>query len=460
MSTIENFYKTCQNSNKTIGIIGDSMIDEYYDIFCNRISPEFSIPVYLSKTTDPTRSVPGGAANVILQFQNFKQSTKLISLLNQKTETLYTKQHNINTINSIIDDSIIVPIKRRIYSKELPLTRWDIEDEDYGIEENLPNLLSTLKVPECDAYIFSDYNKGMFKYPWFRSILNKDKITVVDPKTKDIDKWQNCTIFKPNAIEAKELSGKNNWKDQLQYFMRILKCKGVVITQAGDGVVGCYETPDNTFEIQPKNKNITVESVIGAGDCFISTLTLALTLGYDLKTASELGFLSGRSYVKRKHNSPNNFIDLYEETEDFNKIIKFPEILATSKHKLVMTNGCFDILHSGHIQSLNFAKSKGEKLVVAVNSDESVKKLKGDSRPINPIEQRMSILANLACVDYVVEFNEETPIEIIKKIQPDALVKSEPYTIENIIGADLVKEVHICPKKIDISTTKIIENSK
>jgi D-beta-D-heptose 7-phosphate kinase/D-beta-D-heptose 1-phosphate adenosyltransferase len=225
-------------------------------------------------------------------------------------------------------------------------------------------------------------------------------------------------------------------------------------------VCGCVESPDNYFEIRPQINNIDVRSVIGAGDCFTAFLALSYSHGFSLEDCAKIAFNAGISYVKNKHNQTLCLLDLLESCEDYDKIIYNPEILRTRKTNLAFTNGCFDILHEGHLQSLKFAKSKGDKLVVAINSDESVKRLKGKSRPINNLNSRMKMLASLDFVDYVVSFDEDTPYNLIESIKPDSLIKSEPYNAKQIVGADIVPNIYICPKKIDVSTTSILQRYK
>jgi len=138
------------------------------------------------------------------------------------------------------------------------------------------------------------------------------------------------------------------------------------------------------------------------------------------------------------------------------KIVPFPSLLRDRRGSLVLANGCFDVLHAGHVECLRFAKSKGDKLVVAINSDASVRRLKGDSRPINSLENRMSVIAALDMVDYVVVFDEDTPFEVLSAIRPDFIVKGSPYTRDTVVGAGLVKDVFICPTVSGLSSTDIL----
>lgn len=454
---IDKFYQKNLSTKKKVTVVGDAMLDEYYQVTSNRISPEFPIPILKSNSENPFKVVAGGAANVIRQLEYQNVESKLVAILDSYSYEVFNK--NINIDYCVTPWNSMIPRKKRFYHEDFPLVRWDCETERYNLsEEDYDQTIKSLVIPESDIVVFSAYGKGMFFTPWYKKYL-KNNITIVDPK-KNGEKWQNCTIFKPNASEAQNISGKKEIKDQLNFIMKKVKCKAVIITQSGQGLCGCVDSPDNYFEIRPQIQNIDVRSVIGAGDCFTAFLALAYSHGFSLEDCSKIAFNAGISYVKNKHNEIVSLLDLLESCEDYDKIIYNPKLLQTRKTKLAFTNGCFDILHEGHLQSLKFAKNKAEKLVVAVNSDESVKRLKGKERPVNDIKTRMKMLASLDFVDYVVCFEEDTPLEIIKSIKPDVLIKSQPYNAKEIVGAEIVPEVYICPKKINISTTDILKKYK
>ena len=453
---IEEFFNKSIKSCKLISVVGDSLIDEYYQITSERISPEFPIQILNSPNENPSKIVAGGAANVVRQFQNLHAKTKLVSIIDHYAYEVFNK--NINVDYCKIHWQAETPKKKRFYHGEFPLVRWDCETKNFNMSDyELTESYKDIKIPESDVIIFSDYNKGMFSQNWFKKYL-KNNITIVDPK-KDIEKWKGCTIFKPNSTEAKNLSGKTNDKDQLAYFMKKLNCKSVIITKSEKGVIGCVNDPDNNFFIPPYSIP-DVRCVIGAGDAFIAFLSLSVANGMSYEKAAKISFNAGISYVKNKHNEPVNCLNLLESCIDFNKFINNPIILNKRNEKLVFTNGCFDILHEGHIKTLQFAKSKGDKLVVGLNSDESVKKLKGSSRPINNIEKRINIISQLGFVDYVVVFEEETPLEIIKQIKPDVLVKGGDYQKSNIVGSNLVLETYTCKYLEGYSTTNLIKKIK
>jgi D-beta-D-heptose 7-phosphate kinase/D-beta-D-heptose 1-phosphate adenosyltransferase len=297
--------------------------------------------------------------------------------------------------------------------------------------------------------IFSDYNKGFFggTEGFHPPSLYPNSKTIVDPKCGPIKKWKGCTVFKPNAKEAAELSGKTFWKEQAKFFQHELECEAVVITASGDRVSGVWK--DQFFCYTP-TKRVDVTSSVGAGDCFCAFFAMCIGHGFGIPEAAEIAYNAGSVYVQHNMNRPVCPAELIEDS------IVVPEDLKNRDFNLVFTNGCFDVLHKGHLETLKFAKSKGDKLVVAVNSDASVRRLKGDSRPVVPLEHRMAVLANLKCVDFVVSFDEDTPLQVIKKIKPDVLVKGGDYEKEKIIGADLVEEVFTAPMIEGLSSTSIL----
>jgi D-beta-D-heptose 7-phosphate kinase/D-beta-D-heptose 1-phosphate adenosyltransferase len=447
---ILNFLEKDVGHKLQINVIGDAMIDEYYQVDVSRISPEFPIPVYQSRSEEPTSGyIPGGAANVARQFEHFNIDVDLVSLVSPLSKNIFNG-FGIRTDYSKTVDSLVVPVKKRIYCDDTPLVRWDFEQDNYGLEDIKKHLFD-LDIPTSDFNIFSDYSKGVFCVPWFRKFIKKAP-SIVDPKRNFIDFWEDCTIFKPNANEAKTLSEKKHWQDQADFFMDSLRCDGVVITQSSDGVVG---KQDDYFEIRPEAHKIKPESVIGAGDCFVSFLAMALARGFNLNEASRIAFAAGSYYVQRKHNKPISPAEMLIIANK--KVIRNPSILKNRNFKLVFTNGCFDILHAGHLSTFEFAKTKGDKLVVALNSDKSVKKLKGSSRPIIDEANRIKMIEALNMVDFVVCFDEETPFDVIKEICPDVLVKGGDYQGIDIVGKDIAKETFIAPFVPGLSTSKIIQ---
>jgi D-beta-D-heptose 7-phosphate kinase / D-beta-D-heptose 1-phosphate adenosyltransferase len=458
MSLLQEFLKLESSSPLLkIGVLGDAMIDEYFNVRVKKISPEFPIPV-MHSDTDVSEDFPGGAANVVYQFKHFNVNVNLISFIDSAASvSLQSKGINVD---ACINIPTYIPRKKRFYSDDFPTYRWDVEKSNYGLGLDLENKCFDLyskvhKKSNFDVLIFSDYDKGVF-HKYLNLLVSECPITIIDPKSGDLDRWCGCTIFKPNKQEALTLSGCNNVKDAGIYLLNRLGCEAVIITQSGEGVT--VFDKDGIYEVRPTEKLPPAESVIGAGDCFTAFLAMAVGWGMSIRQASEIAWRAGILYVRNRHNKPISKLDLcnsYDPT--IGKINIFPD--NNRDYKLVFTNGCFDILHAGHIEMLKFAKSLGDKLVVAVNSDESISQLK-PGRPFVSLNDRMKMLASLEFVDFVVSFGDLTPLNIIKQIMPDVLVKGDQYKKEDIVGYGIVKEIVTAPMIPGLSTTNIIQKIK
>jgi D-beta-D-heptose 7-phosphate kinase/D-beta-D-heptose 1-phosphate adenosyltransferase len=450
-----DFLKKNQKNLLKIHCVGDAIIDEYYKVKINRISPEHPIPVMVCQNDYVCK--PGGSANVIYQLKHLNVDSTLICFNDNRANKVFS-EHQINVLKNNFQFNASLPVKRRYMDNGVQVApRHDFEKEFCGL--NFQQIESFMQQISCqissqtpEVVIFSDYNKGFFvENSLFKKYIfdnYKNSIKIVDPKSPNLEKWKGCNFFKPNAKEAQDLSGFKNWKDQCLYFKDKLECETVIITFGGEKVSGIWN--EEFFEYVP-NKKVNVESVIGAGDCFVAFFAVAIGHGFNPIESSMIAWNAGSVYVQQRMNRPVVPAELI-----FDKIVE-PEFLAKRDFKLVFTNGCFDILHKGHLETLKFAKSKGEKLVVALNSDESIKRIKGPKRPIVSLEDRMALIAGFEFVDFVVSFNEETPLEVIKKIMPDVLVKGSDYNETNIVGYDIVPHVFVSPIIPNLSSSKIIE---
>lgn len=449
---LQKFLQKNRQRRLNIHVLGDAMIDEYYEVKVNRISPEFPMPIMWSPKDNPSRR-PGGAANVAYQFKNFNADVTLHCFPDKKAEKVFS-DHKVHRWGTM-DVRATLPIKRRFLDDKVQVMRHDIESPLCRLSEELIDLFTDALCQSIvkhkmnpDVAIFSDYNKGFFNSTE-HNLLEKyhNAITIVDPKKGPLRKWRGCTIFKPNRIEAEDLTGRTKWREQAKHLQNELECESVVITDGGKKVSGVY---GNDFFCFLPDKQVEVESVIGAGDSFCVFLALAVGHGFSVPEAAEIAWNAGSIYVQNNLNRP-----IVPGELSPNGIVH-GEDLANRDFKLAFTNGCFDLLHEGHLQTLRFARGKADKLVVALNTDDSIKRLKGDDRPLKPLSQRMAVMAALEMVDYVVSFDEDTPLEVIKKIQPDVLVKGSDYKKSEIVGADIVPEVFTAPLIPDLSTTKLL----
>ncbi len=431
-----------------VAVVGDSMLDEYYEVSADRISPEFPIPVMLSPDGKPFRVALGGAANVCAQFKNFNFDIDLFSLTNESIKAIGSPR--IGMDGCIF--SRRVPVKRRFYSGDFPLCRMDVETRCYGLDpESLDGLrekiFGRLAQSPADVVVFSDYGKGLFDgVSGLPDRINHDCITIVDPKEGPAEKWRGCTIIKPNSKEAMALTGSSDWREQCRILMDATGCQAVVVTKEGSGVVG--NVMGSEFEYRPEYPTEAV-SVIGAGDCFVALLAMCMAHSVDIRRAVEIAFRGCSSYVTRPFNAPISPVDL-----EIGKIVS-PSSLVGRDYSLAFTNGIFDILHAGHVALLEFAKSKADKLVVALNSDDSTRRQNKSHPLINDLNYRKSMIASLGCVDYVVGFEEDTPLGLLESLKPEVLVKGSDWP--NPVGAEHAGEVCLFNRVGDHSTTGIIE---
>lgn len=434
-----------------IGIFGDAMIDEYFFVSIKDISPEFPIPIMLSEQDTP-KVYPGGAANVFSQYRYFNNvDPYLISFLD---EDFISHFEEINKDFSLKIDGKI-PRKKRFYSKDVPTYRWDVEQSLYGLKEKIKESCEKLysfynNIHNFDALIISDYDKGVF-FLKDKNFIPKDIISIVDSKSLSPEKWFGCTVFKSNLSEAQKISGKEDIQDAASWIKSFLRCENVVITNAENGF---FVLSNNFSKRMIPESTIEANSVVGAGDCFTAVLTLSLLEGLDIFSASYRAWKAGSIYVTKKYNSPICPLDLID-----GKNVSDLSLFEKRNFKLVFTNGCFDLIHSGHIESLKYAKSKGDKLVVALNSDVSVASIK-KGRPIQNLQDRINIISSIEFVDYIVVFDELDPLNILKKIKPDVIVKGSEYQFDQIVGSDIINEVHTCPMISDLSTSILIDRTK
>jgi D-beta-D-heptose 7-phosphate kinase/D-beta-D-heptose 1-phosphate adenosyltransferase len=451
MTLITDFIEKNYLYQPKILVLGDCMIDEYYEVDVKRISPEAPIPVMRTSDSRPVAVAPGGAANVAHQFKFWNADCRLAGIFHSAVfEDMGLTTLPLDFI------SPAVPIKRRFQNGQ-SLIRWDLEDTnqvlDIHIERFLKVLTKHLDKNKYDVAILSDYDKGVFKNfkltQQMMTLFHVNGIkTIVDPKDEPVEKWLGCTVFKPNSVEANKFTGLYEGMSQSAKLAERLLDTSIVITHGGSGTY-CYNSAKQQEFHYESKRDVRVKSVIGAGDCFVSLLALAIAQGFTLEESVEIAYEAGAIYVQRKHNKPVTPLDLQDS-----KFVN-PKTLVKRDFKLVMTNGCYDLFHAGHVESLEFAKSKGDKLLVAVNADDSVRALKGPGRPVIPLEYRKKMLASLECVDYVVDFSEPSPYNLAELIRPDVLVKGGD-TKKTPRSAKWATEYYPSPVVDGLSTTSII----
>jgi D-beta-D-heptose 7-phosphate kinase/D-beta-D-heptose 1-phosphate adenosyltransferase len=466
MLNIPDFSKT------KIFVMGDVMLDRYLFGLTDRVSPEAPVPVVRITETDDR---PGGAANVAINLSKVGIQTSLFGVVGQDAEGALLENLLISEnieCNLIKIENLNTTIKTRIQSRGQQLIRFDrdssLERGRSFKEEVEKNLL------DIDAIIISDYAKGVTSD--IAEIINicnaNDVLTLVDPKGLDFKKYTGVDILTPNQNEFEAVAGAcdsdNRLVEKALEMIRDLKLKALLITRSNKGMLLVRSNGEHHF-LDTEARDVF--DVTGAGDTVIAIFAAAIASGADILSAAKIANLAagvvvgkiGVAYIDQmelqsqisKSSKDNQGIQSLSQLQD---LVNFSR---RNSEKVVMTNGCFDILHAGHIAYLEEAKNLGDKLIVAVNDDNSVKQLKGSMRPINSLNDRMMVISGLACVDWVISFSEETPLSLIKNIKPDVLVKGGDYSIDGVVGGEEViqngGEVKVLSFKKGFSTSAIIK---
>ena len=465
-----------KNENPKILVIGDLMIDHYLWGKCERISPEAPVQIV---NIDKESSVLGGAGNVINNLRALGSRVDVLSVVGDDyvANELKALLENIKVQSNmlIIEQNRKTSKKSRLIASQQQVLRYDnesIEDISSASEKEIINKLSA-NISNYDVVILSDYGKGVLTTKLTQEIIsisNKNKVKVfVDPKGKDYSKYKGAYTLTPNkkeAIEATNILINDN--ESLEKAIKKLKeeCELEVslITLSESGIA----IFDDNLRIKPTVAR-EVYDVTGAGDTVIASIAFAIANHMKIDDAIQFANLAAGVVVGKIGSATASLDEIYEYESSLNKsnssshIKSFEEIeiLAKKLHdkgkKIIFTNGCFDILHAGHVKYLEEAKSYGDILILGLNADSSVRKLKGPTRPINNQDDRAYILASLESVDYVVIFEEETPYELIKLIQPHVLVKGGDYEGKEIVGQDIAQELRLVQFVDGKSTSKIIQ---
>lgn len=463
------------NSHPHILVIGDLMIDHYLWGGCERISPEAPVQVVdIARET----TVLGGAGNVINNLvalgarvsiagvigddENGEELCAMLDFIGVKSEGL-VKQKGRKTSK-----------KSRIIASNQQILRYDKESKDAIEPASEQAIVSYVKsaIDSCDIIILSDYGKGVITDTVAAGVItaarNAGKKVLVDPKGKDYRKYRGSYLLTPNKKEASEATGivindEVSLKKALLSLKETCDLECSMITLSEDGIA-IYDDSMRRFPTVAKE----VYDVTGAGDTVIASLSFALSSGLSIDEAAPFANHAAAVVVGKIGSATVTLSEieeyessLHQSTSDMHikskeEIVALSDRLKKEGKKVVFTNGCFDILHVGHVKYLQEAKSYGDILIVGLNSDSSVRELKGPTRPVNNEDDRAYILAALESVDYVVVFSEETPHDLIKSIAPDILVKGGDYEGKVVVGAEFAKELRLVQFVDGKSTTATI----
>ncbi|AAP78129.1 D-glycero-beta-D-manno-heptose-7-phosphate kinase [Helicobacter hepaticus] len=468
-----------ESKSPKILVIGDLMIDHYVWGSCERISPE--APVQVVDVKDENNRL-GGACNVVHNLIALNAQVFVCGVvgndeagfwLGEKLESM-----GVDISYLFVDTSRPTTKKTRVIIANQQVLRVDRESKtpiDSHIHNNIVQHLHAV-LDEVDCIIISDYGKGLLNDELTHFVIDyaksKSKLVLCDPKGKDYSKYTGATLLTPNKKEAELATGITICdKDSLIKAGMTLKTQCQLdislITLSEDGI-GIFD--NNQIHIIPTRAK-EVYDVTGAGDTVIAALSFALSSGCDIFQACEFANVAAAVVVGKVgsavathseilqyiHTQPSN-LQQYIESKIISQESLFTLLKDLKQSKIVFTNGCFDILHIGHLSYLNKARDLGDILIVGLNDDDSIKRLKGKERPINTLHNRALMLAGLECVDYVVSFCQDTPLELIKAIKPDVLVKGGDYHNKEVVGKEYAKEVVLIDFIEGHSTSNIIES--
>lgn len=461
---------------KGILVVGDVMLDIYYNGKVERISPEAPVPIVL---INKTINKLGGAANVANNIAKLNSIPTLIGFCgNDINGQLLKSLLKTNNIRYDLTETPCQTIsKMRVVAGIQQLVRVDFEETcnvDITVEKNILRCIQNL-LSMNEVIILSDYGKGFASENICQKLINmankNKKILIIDPKGNSWNKYRGATIVTPNVKELSDVYGKkvDNENIAIENAGKIILDKYhlqyLLVTRSEKGM---------TFFDQNHIYHITTEAsevfdVSGAGDTVVATLATAKASSFSWIEAVKIANKAAGIVVGKVGTESITFDELessFLEIKENNKILSENNIqllirsVKLKGKKVVFTNGCFDIIHKGHIKYLQQAKSKGDILIIGLNSDASIKRIKGDNRPIKDEAERALILSVMEFVDFVVIFNEDTPYNLIKRIMPDVLVKGGDYQIENVIGREFAKETILIPCVEGYSTTSTIEKMK
>lgn len=455
-------------------VVGDVMLDRYWTGGTSRISPEAPVPVV---KVDQIEDRAGGAGNVALNIAALGAGASLIGIVgnDEAGEALRTRLQaaHVHTDFQVVDNKPTIT-KLRVMSRHQQLLRMDFE-QAFAAEDSSEFVHKAEQlIPHVGALILSDYAKGsLANIQPLIAIANKHKVPVlVDPKGTHFEAYAGATLLTPNLHEFEAVVGECATEQALVEkgvaLLKKLRLQALLVTRGEQGMTLLREGQP---ELHLPARAREVYDVTGAGDTVISVLAASLAAGEPLPNAVALANLAAGIVVGKLGTATVSAPELRRAVKadqgsergvlNEEQLLLALEEARAAGEKIVFTNGCFDIIHAGHVGYLEDTRALGDRLIVAINSDESVSKLKGPGRPINPVDRRMAVLAGLEAVDWVTSFNDDTPERLLKLIKPDVLVKGGDYTTDQVVGHEIVRayggDVRVLSFFENVSTTAIVK---
>lgn len=437
--------------NIRVLVYGDLMLDRYWYGQATRISPEAPVPVVHVREHNIR---PGGAANVALNVASLGGQVTVMGLVGDDPEAgqlqSALKQAHVDCELLTVPNHPTVT-KLRVIGQQQQLIRMDFEEPFLNINDEPLIEIYRRELQRTHVVVLSDYAKGALQHSQKLIELARQYgvPVLVDPKTRDFNRYRGATLVTPNKNEFESIIGpwenEQELVEKAENIIELYDLGGLLVTRGKEGMTLIQQNhPVQHFTAKARE----VYDVTGAGDTVIGVIAAMLSTGRDLAEAVRISNIAAGLVVMKLGAAAVSVPELRRAvlrqgglSEGILSEEELMEALADARahgEKIIMTNGCFDILHAGHIQYLQQAKSLGKRLIVAVNDDNSVKLLKGPQRPLNSLMGRMTILAGLRSVDWVVPFSEATPERLISRVMPDVLVKGGDYQVEQIAGAQAV----------------------
>ncbi len=469
-------------------VVGDVMLDRYWEGQANRISPEAPVPaVRVQREFDRL----GGAANVALNVKTLGAQCTLLGIVGKDPsgQSIQSMLNAVGIENFLhIDEDGITTEKLRVLARGQQMIRLDFEEKASTAAAKAVESAFKSACKNADIVVLSDYAKGSLEHSK-AMIATANQLgipVVVDPKGTNFSKYQGATLLTPNLSEFSAVAGECHDDEQIakraQSLCESLQLKAMLVTKSEKGMSLIEATKNNPLSkghaqsLHLPTAAKEVFDVTGAGDTVVATLATALGAGMSLQEATAWSNVAAGIAVGKVGTAAVTHQELQGEMTTQNKGSSSHKLCSTQQltaevarlktmgKTVVMTNGCFDILHPGHIEYLERARALGDVLVLALNSDRSVRQLKGESRPINSLSTRARMLSALSCVDMVTEFDDETPEALISSVLPSILVKGGDYNIDQIAGAKQVQAAGGQVLVLDFldghSTTQLIEKIK
>ena len=463
--------------NARLLVIGDVMLDRYWHGSASRVSPEAPVPVVKVANREDR---PGGAGNVALNIAALGSAVRLVGVVGDDEAglELYSRLKAAGVYCDFLQSEEKPTItKLRIISQHQQLIRLDFEkafeaSDIIGLQDKAKSL-----VDDSQVMVLSDYGKGALQDINDLIDLGRSRNIpiIVDPKGTDFTKYRGATLITPNLTEFEAVMGGSHNEEELVNkglrLVRELNLEAILITRGEHGMT--LIRPDSP-ELHLPARAQEVFDVTGAGDTVISVLAASMAAGDGFADATALANLAAGLVVGKLGTAAISGPELRRAMladQNSGRGVMTAEqlqiVVQDAKahgEKIIFTNGCFDIIHAGHVGYLAVAKQLGDRLVVAINDDDSVRRLKGAGRPINPVERRMAVLAGLEAVDWVVSFSEDTPEPLLESLQPEVLVKGGDYTKDQVVGGSYVESyggmVRVLEFLDNCSTSAIMEKMK